>query len=141
MIFSPKSSNTRVTVNICPPHLLTQSTIHNKHASKHYPFYINNHHFSSLARSKHPQNILWIFFSKISFALYLQSKTKLKLFPNFYYIWLEYFFNLTSYVICCSHFSFACNTHIFNFSFLYGKCKPMYKKKSSIIINKWMLIK
>ena len=52
-------------INTCPTHLLTQSTSHNKHAYKHYPFYITNHHFFQLARSKHHQNILRIFFSTV----------------------------------------------------------------------------
>ena len=52
--------------NTCPPHLLTQSTTHNKHIYKPYPSYITNQHFSQLARSKHPQNILRIYFSSIS---------------------------------------------------------------------------
>lgn len=57
-----KSSNTRVIINICPPNPLTQYTTHNE--CNNYPFYINNHHFSSLARGKHPQNVLQIFSSR-----------------------------------------------------------------------------
>ena len=65
----PKSPNPRVLTNTCPLHLLTQSTIHNKHAYKPYPFYITNQHFSQLWRSKHPQNILRVFFSSIWYKL------------------------------------------------------------------------
>ena len=65
LIFFRKFSNTRVTINICPPHLLIQYTTQNE--CKHYPFYISNHHFSSLAMSKHSQNILWIFSSSVIF--------------------------------------------------------------------------
>ena len=49
--------------NTCLLQLLTQSATHNKHAYKPYPSYITNQHFSQLERSKHPQNILRIFFS------------------------------------------------------------------------------
>ena len=55
--------------NTCPLHLLTQSTTHNKHAYKPYPSYITNQHFSQLGRSKHPQNILLIFFSNIELGV------------------------------------------------------------------------
>ena len=57
-----KSSNIRVIINICPPHPLIQYTTHNE--CNNYPFYINNHHFSSLARGKHPQIVLQIFSSR-----------------------------------------------------------------------------
>ena len=40
LIFSPKFSNTRVTINILPPHVLIQYTTHNEY--NHYTFYINN---------------------------------------------------------------------------------------------------
>ena len=75
LIFSPKSSNIRATTNICPPHLLTP----NEHAYKHYPIYINNQHFLSLARSKHPQNILCIFFSSVAGVLVLSGYTRKRL--------------------------------------------------------------
>ena len=57
-----KSSNISVIINICSPHPLIQYTTHNE--CNNYPFYINNHHFSSLARGKHPQNVLQIFSSR-----------------------------------------------------------------------------
>ena len=50
-----KPSNIRVTINIFPPHQLMQYTIDNE--CNLFPLYINNHHFSSLTRSKHPQTI------------------------------------------------------------------------------------
>ena len=61
--------------NTCPPHLLTQSTTHNKHAYKPYPSYITNQHFSQLERKKHPQNILRIFFSSDHFPIFTVLKT------------------------------------------------------------------
>ena len=66
--------------NTCPLHLLTQSATHNKHAYKPYPSYITNQHFSQLGRSKHPQNILWIFFSSFNVRKWATNSKKIQTF-------------------------------------------------------------